>query len=103
MQNTAIFFLIHSYFPVQQVTIFQQIIFFFFLFAERPPFPCGKTSNTTMDCLGFADDKAVFYEASVDMCTLPAMVTLQVSQPDTDFLSAGTYYSDTKAPQKIGN
>lgn len=77
--------------------------FFFFVFAERPPFPCGKTSNTTMDCLGFADDKAVFYEASVDMCTLPAMVTLQVSQPDTDFLSAGTYYSDTKAPQKIGN
>lgn len=56
-----------------------------------------------MDCLGFADDKAVFYEATVDMCTLPAVVTLQVSQPDTDFLFAGTYYSDMKPPKRIGN
>jgi len=56
-----------------------------------------------MDCLGFADDKAVFYEATVDMCTLPAIVTLQVSQPDTDFLFAGTYYADINPPQKIGN
>lgn len=75
----------------------------FFLFAERPPFPCGKTSNTTMDCLGFADDKAVFYEVTVDMCTLPAIVTLQVSQPDTGFLFAGTYHSDLKPAKKIGN
>lgn len=97
-QDTKQFFLSDNFRPVQPLngrTITRSF--------KRPPFPCGKTSNTTMDCLGFADDKAVFYEASVDMCTLPAMVTLQVSQPDTDFLSAGTYYSDTKAPQKIGN
>ena len=56
-----------------------------------------------MDCLDFADDKAVFYEASIDMCTLPAIVKLKVSQPDTDFLFAGTYYSDIKPPEKIGN
>jgi len=37
------------------------------------------------------------------MCTLPAIVTLQVSQPDTDFLFAGTYYADINPPQKIGN
>ena len=56
-----------------------------------------------MDCLGFADDKAVFYEATVNMCTLPAIVKLQVSQPDTDFLFARTYYADIKLPQRIGN
>lgn len=56
-----------------------------------------------MDCLGFADDKAVFYEAKVDMCTLPALVTLQVSQPDIGFLFAETLYSDINPPRKIGN
>ena len=55
-----------------------------------------------MDCLGFTDDKAVFYEATVDVCTLPAIVTLQVSQPDTDFQFAKTYFSDLP-PKKIGN
>lgn len=56
-----------------------------------------------MDCLGFADDKAVFYEAKVNMCTLPALVTLQVSQPDIGFLFAETLYSDINPPRKIGN
>ena len=70
--------------------------------AERPPFVCGKTSNTTMACLGLADDKAVFYEATVNVCTLPAIVTLEVSQPDIGFNFAGSFYTDIKPPRKIG-
>ncbi|KAJ7378174.1 hypothetical protein OS493_024119 [Desmophyllum pertusum] len=70
---------------------------------KRPPFVCGKTSNTTMACLGLADDKAVFYEATVNVCTLPAIVTLEVSQPDIGFNFAGSFYTDIKPPRKIGN
>ena len=54
-----------------------------------------------MECSGFADDNEVFYVASVDMCTLPAIVTLKVSQPYTGFLFAATSYSDIK--HQIGN
>ena len=56
-----------------------------------------------MECSGFVDDNEVFYEASVDLCTLPAIVTLKVSQPYTGFRFAGTYYSDIKHPKQIGN
>lgn len=69
---------------------------------ERPPFPCGKTSNNTLDCLGFADDKAVFYEATVNMCTQPATVTLRVSQPETNFSYVGTFYKSVNPPVQIG-
>lgn len=55
-----------------------------------------------MDCLGFADDKAVFYEAKVDMCALPALVKLQVSQPDISFLFDETLYSDLNPSKRIG-
>ena len=71
------------------------------LFSERPPFPCSKISNTTMECSALADDKVVFYQAVVNMCTLPATITLQVSQPDIGYRFAGIFYADI-TPQKIG-
>ena len=72
-----------------------------FCFSERPPFPCGKTSSTTLQCSLHADDKFVFYEAIVNMCTIPATVTLDVSQPDIQFNYSEVLYRGTK-PRKIG-
>ena len=82
--------------------LFPQADFFSICSTERPPFPCGKTSNNTLDCLGFADDKAVFYEATVNMCTQPATVTLRVSQPETNFNYVGTFYKSVNPPMQIG-
>lgn len=55
-----------------------------------------------MACSALADDKVVFYEAVVNMCSLPATVTLQVSQPEIRYQSAESFYSDIKPPKKIG-
>ncbi|PFX18749.1 receptor-type tyrosine-protein phosphatase gamma-like [Stylophora pistillata] len=97
-QDTKKLPLVDNYRPVQPLYGRSVIRSF-----QRPPFPCGKTSNKTLDCLGFADDKAVFYEATVNMCTLPATVTLKVSQPETNFYYVGTFYKSVNPPLQIGN
>lgn len=70
---------------------------------KKPPFGCSKISNTTMECFTLVGDKVVFYEAVVNLCTLPAAVTLYVSQPEIGFKFEKTVYSDIGSPQKIGN
>jgi len=96
-QNTKVHHLEDNFRPVQPLngrTVTRSFM--------RPPFPCGKTSNTTMTCSALADDKVVFYEAMVNMCTLPATVTLHVSQPDIGYGFDGIIYSDIRPPKKIG-
>lgn len=55
-----------------------------------------------MQCSALADDKVVFYEATVNMCTLPATVTLEVYQPDIGYSFAGIFYSDISPAKKTG-
>ena len=55
-----------------------------------------------MECSVLIGDKVVFYEAEVNMCTLPAAVTLQVSQPDIGYKFSKTIYSDIRPIEQVG-
>ena len=80
------------------------ISFFFllFFFPERPSSPCSKVSDTLMECSVLIGNKVVFYAAEVNMCTLPATVTLQVSQPDIGYKFNKMIYSDIHSTVQIG-
>ena len=55
-----------------------------------------------MECSVLIGDKVVFYETEVNMCTLPAAVTLQVSQPDIGYKFSQTIYSDIHSTVQVG-
>ena len=75
---------------------------FIFFFSERPSSPCSKVSDTLMECSVLIGNKVVFYAAEVNMCTLPATVTLQVSQPDIGYKFNKMIYSDIHSTVQIG-
>ena len=75
---------------------------FHFFFPERPSSPCSKVSDTLMECSVLIGNKVVFYAAELNMCTLPATVTLQVSQPDIGYKFNKMIYSDIHSTVQIG-
>lgn len=97
-QHTKSFHLVDNFRPVQPLNGRDVTRSF-----QRPSSPCSKVSDTLMECSVLIGNKVVFYAAEVNMCTLPATVTLQVSQPDIGYKFNKIIYSDIHSTVQIGN